>query len=377
MNIRRPQRVPTMRVSRISALLLASSLLVASASGCGKNDEKASLPASASAAKVGVRIVTPQAKLDGQLVKATGSLVARNEAAVTAKIGGTIRELLVDVGDKVRKDQPLARLDAANAVIAVEQAKAAQAVAQAGLVAATQDWERSQKLAVSGGIAKAGLDRAEAAFKQATAGAKQADAGLQAAQKALADHTLRAPFDGTITARMKNVGESVPMAPPSPVFNVVDVDHLEVVLPVPETVVATVRPGATVSGVLNPSGHAFEATVRVVGNVVDPATRTVEVRADLTGDRSSEMRPHAIVEVDFSRSEALEGMFLPAQAVARDGDKRFVWVIVNGAAAKKPVVAEALSPGVVRVTSGLEGTEQVVADGGAKLADGMQVQVVR
>lgn len=366
-----------MRVSRISAVLLASSLLVAFASGCAGGAEKASLPAAAAEAKLGVRVVTPQAKLDGQLVKATGSLAARNEAAVGAKIGGTIRELLVDVGDKVRKDQPLAHLDAANALIAVEQAKAAQAVAQAGLVAATQEWERAQKLAVSGGLAKAGLDRAEAAFKQATAGAKQADAGLQAAQKALADHTLRAPFDGTVTARMMNVGEFVAVMPPSPVFRVVDVDRLEVILPVPETVVATIRPGAKVRGVLNPSGHAFEATVRVVGNVVDPATRTVEVRADLTGERGPEMRPHAIVEVDFSQSEALEGLFLPAQAVSRDGEKKFVWVVENGATARKSIEAEALSPGVVRVTSGLAGTEQVVRDGGAKLADGMQVQVVR
>ncbi|HWV38116.1 MAG TPA: efflux RND transporter periplasmic adaptor subunit [Vulgatibacter sp.] len=366
-----------MRVSKISALLLAPSLLVALASGCADGVAKASLPAAVAEAKQGVRVVTPQAQLDGQLVKATGRLAARNEAAVGAKIGGTIRELLVDVGVEVRKDQPLARLDAANALIAVEQAKAAQAVAQAGLVAATQEWERAQKLAASGGLAKAGLDRAEAAFKQATAGAKQADAGLQAAQRALADHTLRAPFDGKVTARMMNVGEYVAVMPPSPVFRVVDVESLEVILPVPETVVATVRPGAKVRGVVNPSGHAFEATVRVVGDVVDPATRTVEVRADLTGERSPEMRPHAMVEVDFSGSDALEGLFLPAQAVVRDGEGKFVWVVEDGAAVKKPIVAEALSPGVVRVTNGLVGTEQVVSDGGARLADGMQVQIVR
>ncbi|HEY0839493.1 MAG TPA: efflux RND transporter periplasmic adaptor subunit, partial [Vulgatibacter sp.] len=371
------QRVPTMRVSRISALLLAASLLASLVSGCSMSDAKASLPVTASEAKLGVRVVTPQSKLDGQLVKATGSLAARNTAAVSALISGSIRELYVDVGDKVKKGQPMARLDASNAVIAVEQAKAAEAVAQAGLVAATQDWERAQKLAASGGMAKAGLDRAEASFKQATAGAKQAAAGLQAAQKALYDHTLRAPFDGTVTARLKNLGEYVAMMPPTPIFSVVDVDNLEVVLPVPETVVATIRPGVTVSGVLSPSGHPFEANVRVVGNVVDPQTRTVEVRADLAGERSPEMRPHAIVEVDFSKGEALEGLFLPAQALARDGGKKFVWVVQSGTAQKKAVEAETLSPGVVRVTSGLSGDEQVVSDGAAKLADGAQVQVVR
>ncbi len=367
-----------MRLSSFLPSLLVASLLGAGLAGCANGEAKASLPApSGGDAALGVRVVTPQTQLDGQLVKATGSLFARNEAMASAKISGSIAELLVDVGDKVRKDQPMARLDASNASIAVSQAQAAHAMAEAGLVSARQELERSQVLRQSGGLAQAGLDRAEAAFKQAEAGEKQAAAGLKAARKALYDHTLRAPFDGTVTARLHNVGEYVAMMPATPIFSIVDVDHLEVVLPVPETVIGGIREGTMVSGQLSPSGAPFEAKVRVVGTVVDPASRTVEVRADLVGDRTAAMRPHAIVEVDFSKGEALEGLFLPAQAVARDGEKKFVWVVDAGAVAQRQVQAETLSPGVVRVTSGLDGSEQVIQDGSGKFANGMQVQVLR
>ncbi|AKU92340.1 efflux RND transporter periplasmic adaptor subunit [Vulgatibacter incomptus] len=367
-----------MRLSKILASLLVSSALAATLSGCGKADAKATLPAAVtSGARMGVRVVAPTTQLDGQLVKATGSLVPLNEASVSPKVGGTIRELLVDVGSKVRKDQPLARLDSANAAITVEQARAASSVAAAALESATQDFDRAQKLRASGGIAQAGIDKAEAGFKQATASAKQASAGLQAAQKAYSDHTLRAPFDGLVTARMKNLGEYVPVAPPSPIFSLVDTDNLEVVLPVPETVIGAVKPGSVVHGTISPSGEPFDATVRIVGAVVDPRTRTVEVRANLSAKRTDAMRPHAIVEVDFSQGGAITGLFLPAQSVVASGEQKFVWVVAEGAVAKKTVTAESLTPGVVRVVEGLDGNEQVVTDGSLKLADGMQVQVVR
>lgn len=213
---------------------------------------------------------------------------------------------------------------------------------------------------------------------QASAGAKQAQAGLQAAQRVLADHTIRAPFDGRVTARPANLGEYVSMMPATTIFSLVDLNNLEVVLPVPETVIAAVSPGATVRGVVNPTGKTFEAEVTVVGAAVNQQSRTVEVRAKLIGERSVEMRPHAIVEVDFSQDDALTGLFLPAQSVVREGDARFVWLVDQAnKVTRKQVQAEALNPGVIRITSGLEGSELVVQDGGSNLQDGMQVQVIR
>lgn len=360
------------------SLLLAGLVAVALA-GCGSaTAEKAALPERpADAATVGVHVVQPSTQLDGNLVTATGRLRARNEATLSAKASGTIAAVLVDVGQKVKKGQPLLRLDDTQARIQVQQATAGRAVAQAAFDAARQDVERARQLRASGGVAQAGLDRAEAGFKQAEAGLAQATAGLRAAQKNLADHTLVAPFSGVITAKMKNAGEYVAMMPPTAVLGLTDVDDLEVVLPVPETVIAAVKPGAVVRGVVNPSGKPFEAKVRTVGEVVDQQARTVEVRADLQGERSAEMRPYAIVQVDFSQGDAMNGLFLPASAVKREGEKQFVWVVQAGKVARRDIGAELVTPGVVRVATGLEAGTDVVADAGAGLKDGLSVQVVR
>jgi len=357
----------------VPALLTASLL-----AGCsGGAAEKAALPERTTGATIGVRVVQPSSQLSGDLVKATGKLIARNEASIGPKASGMIAQLLVDVGDTVKKGDALLRLDATSAAIAVEQAKAAVAVAEAALEVATQDLERARSLRASGGVSPAGLEKAEAGYKQADANLKQARASLRNAEKHLADHTLRAPFDGTITARLKNVGEYVSTMPATPVFGLVDENSIEVVLPVPETVIATVQPGSIVRGVVNPSGTPFEAKVRTVGTVVD-AARTVEVRADLVGERHPSMRPNAIVEVDFSKdAPAAEGLFLPAQAVRRDGEKRFVWVVADGKVSRRDVEAQAMTPGVYRVLGGLDGSAQVVADDGVSLADGMAVQVLR
>src|SRR5690606_33803512 len=136
-------------------------------------------------------------------------LVPRHEAQVSAKVAGVISELLVDVGDSVKKGQPMARLDSTTMRINVEQARAAEAVAQAGYENAALEYERAKKLHASGGVAQAGLDRAEAGHAQAKAGLAQARAARRAAEQALADHTIRAPFSGVVTGRLQNVGEFI------------------------------------------------------------------------------------------------------------------------------------------------------------------------
>lgn len=357
-------------------LLLPLLLLAALLAGCGKADGKASLPTPSEIA-LGVRVVEPQSRLDDRMIRVTGRLLPKNESLVSARASGSIAELLVDVGDTVTKGQPMARLDVANVRIALEQATAAEAVAKAGFENSTLELERARKLRASGGVAQAQLDRAEAGHAQATAGLKQATAAKRAAQQALYDHTLRAPFDGRVVARLKNVGEYVSMMPATPIFSVVDVDALEVVLPVPETVIAAVSPGTTVRGMVNPSGQGFSAKVRVVGEVVDPQARTVEVRADLEGERGPQMRPHAIVEVDFVQGESLQGLFLPRQALRGAEEARFVWLVQDGVLVKRPIQAEVLSPGTIRVVSGLEGGERVVSDASGSFAEGMKVRALQ
>lgn len=348
--------------------------LLALAAGCSSANSKVSLPAEANEVARGVRVVTPSDRLDEGLVRVTGRIVPKREASVGAKANGTLAELLVDVGDRVKKGQVMARLDTANAVIGLEQARAAKAMAQAGFENARLNVERSRQLHKTGGVAQAQLDAAEAGFEQAKAGLEQAIAAEKAAAQMLYDHSIRAPFDGVVTARQITVGEFVAVGMPA--FTLVDTEDLEIILPVPETVVGAVQPGAEVSGVINPTGQPFTARVRVVGEVIDAQGRTVEVRADPVGERSTSVRPHAMVEVSFAQ-ESAQGLFLPRQALRGSDRAYFVWVVEDGTLVRRDVRAEVLSPGIVRILEGLEGNETIVADAGSSFQEGMKVRPLR
>lgn len=341
---------------------------------CNSASGKLSLPAEAGEVALGVRVVAPKDRLDEGLVRVTGRIVPKREAAVSAKANGTIAAFLVDVGDRVKKGDVMARLDSANAAIGLEQARAAKAMAQAGFENARRNVERARQLHKTGGVAQAQLDAAEAGFQQAQASLEQATAAEKAASQMLFDHSIRAPFSGVVTARQMTLGEFVAVA--VPVFTLVDTDDLELVLPVPETVVDAVEVGSEVAGVVNPSGHPFTAKVRVVGEVIDSAGRTVEVRADLVGEKAPQVRPHAMVEVSFNQSD-VEGLFLPRQALRGSAEAPFVWVVEDGLLVRRDVRAEVLVPGTVRVTEGLEGNETIVADAGTSFREGMKVRPLR
>jgi RND family efflux transporter MFP subunit len=188
---------------------------------------------------------------------------------------------------------------------------------------------------------------------------------------------VRAPFDGVVTARMKNVGDFLAMMPPTAVATVVAVDAVEVRLSVPEVLVDSVRPGMVLRGRAIPGGPAIDVRVTSVGAVVDPATRAVEVLGDVraaAGARGT-LRPGGLAEVDVGGGAAGQGPFVPSQAVAREGERRFLWVVEDGAARRREVNVEPVTAQWARVRAGVRPEDAVVVEGGAGLTDGARVAV--
>lgn len=354
---------------------LTASLLT---TGChGSGAQAASLPPKpAEAQGASVRVGTPQARLEGTRVSATGQLRARREATLSAPASGTIKALKVEVGDVVKEGQPLVLLDATTAGLMAEQAQAALAAAQVDLESVTLELERTRTLAAADGTSKAALDKVEAMYKQAQAGLARAKAAAKQAEHNLGEHVLRAPFGGTVTARFGQVGEEVTAMPPTRLVSLVDTSHMEVRLNVPETVVDAVTPGMTVEGTVSPSGRAFSAKVRTVGATVDAASRTVEVLLDVARAEGITLRSGALVQVAFTEPARENGPFLSAQALHSDNSGTYVWLVESGVAKRRPVKTQPLTPDTVRVVDGLSGSEQVVLTGAASLRDGVAVRSI-
>jgi RND family efflux transporter MFP subunit len=346
---------------------LVASVLALALSACGHRGEKASLPESGAAARA-VKVGQPAKRLETGLARATGPIRAREDAVLAAKGSGQIRRVLVQVGDRVRAGQALVEMDPAMYLIGVENARAMVKVAEANAASAQRELTRGQTLSDQQVMPDATFDRVKTGAELAAAQLDQARAGLKMAEQQLADSVITAPFNGVVTGRFKNAGDSVTGMPLTPIVSVADVDHLEARLAVPEGVEPFVKPGQVVTGVTTPGAQRFEGKVRVKNAVVDPGSRTIEVLVDVVKVEGPPLRPGTLANVDFGGFGDKDGVFVPSNAVRIEGSSAFVFVIVGGKAEKRAVQATQVNPGTYAISSGLAAETAVILDPGTLAA---------
>lgn len=346
-------------------LVLAAALAAALLAACSGRAEKASLPPVGATARA-VRTVRPAATVETGLARATGTIRAREDAVLSAKATGQIKRIRVQVGDRVAAGALLVEMDATNARIALDNARAAERLSAARLVEAERELARSKTVFEGGAMAQASYEQVQTGRDIAAAQLDQARAAVRAAEQQVADATLTAPFAGVITQKLRNAGDTVTLMPVSPIVALTDVDHLEVRLAVPEPLEPAIRPGQLVQGVTTPGGQRFQAKVRVKSAVVDPVNRTVEVLADVV--KADGLRPGTLVVADFGSFGEGGGTFLPSTAVRTDGPASWVFVVAKGKAERREVVVAAVHPGTVQVKQGLAPDDEVVVDPGSLVA---------
>jgi RND family efflux transporter MFP subunit len=335
--------------------------VVALTIGCSHQADKASLPQAPTAGRA-VRVTKPSARIETGLARATGAVRAHEDAVLSAKATGQIKRIRVEVGDRVKKGAVLVEMDPVNAQIQLQSAKATERLAEARSAEAEREASRAKVIFEGGGMPQAGLDQAQTGRDVAAAQLEQAKAALRAAEQALSDTTLTAPFAGVVTGRFRNAGDTVTMMPVSPIVALTDVEHLELRLTVPEALDPAIEAGQLVDGETTPGGRAFKAKVRVKSAVVDPATRTIEVLADVVS--ADGIRPGTLVIADFGRFAEGGGVFVPSTAVRTDGKTSFVLVVANGKAERRDVVARPVHPGTSVVRQGLSPDADVIVDPG-------------
>ncbi len=266
---------------RIRTLTVA--VLATVAAACGRHGEKVSLPATPAAGRA-VRVTKPSARIETGLARATGAVRAREDAVLSARATGQIKRIRVQVGDRVKVGAVLAEMDSVNAAIALQNAKAMERLAAARFAEAEREAVRAKEVYDGQAMPKAAYDQAQTGREVAAAQLDQAKVAVRQAEQAVQDATITAPFAGVVTAKFRNAGDTVTLMPVSPIVALTDVDHLELRLTVPEALEPAIEVGQVVEGQTTPGGRAFQAKVRVKSPVVDPATRTVEVLADVVSD---------------------------------------------------------------------------------------------
>jgi RND family efflux transporter MFP subunit len=267
---------------------------------------------------------SPAAAPVASILDASGYVVARRQATVSAKITGKVAAVLIEEGQRVEAGEIIARLDDANARAQVAQAAAQVEQQRANVTAArvafdnagpTFDRNRAQFAAafISAQLfdeAKASYDAAQANLDVATRALAVAEASLAATQRNLDDTVVRAPFGGIVTVKAAQEGEMVSPVSAGGGFTrtgigtIVDMDSLEVEVDVSESFISRVQAGQSVAITLNAyPDRRIPGRVVAIIPTADRAKATVKVRVGFA-ERDAGVLPEMGARVAFLRSEA-------------------------------------------------------------------------
>ena len=337
------------------------------------------------------------------VLDATGYVVARRMATVSAKVPGKVREVLIEEGQRVEPGQVIATLDPIDAeqqrTLSASQLQAARSQA-AGVQAQLKEAEANaarlgalvgQKLVSRAQYEQAIAQRDSLRAQLATAqrNAQVAADGLRISAQGVDNTIVRAPFAGVVIAKAAQPGEIVsPMAAGggftrTGIGTIVDMDSLEVEVEVGEAFIGRVKPGMPTETVLNAyQDWKIPGKVIAIIPAADRGKATVKVRVGIDA-KDARIVPDMGARVSFLeeakpvQADVKPGVLVPAAAIVeRDG--KDVAFAIDGEAVQQRTLKLGRTLGDDReVLEGLNGGDAVVLDPPERLADGSRVRIAR
>jgi RND family efflux transporter MFP subunit len=345
------------------------------------------------------------ASAGASLLDASGYVVARREATVSAKVAGKVAQVTIEEGQHVAAGQVIATLDDSNAKAALDQASAQAEAAQVGvrvaqvsLTEATPKYQRSRTLHARGWLSDDDLETAQASYDSARENlalaerqAITATATVEVFRRGEDDTVVRAPFAGVVTATAAQPGEIVaPVAgggfTRTGICTIVDMDSLEVEVDVAESFISRVTPGMPASVKLDAyPDWEIPAQVITVIPTADRSKATVTVRVGFKS-RDPRIVPEMGAHVAFlsptpahqAAATGSRAVIVPPDAVqTEDGGQAVVFVIAEGRAERRAVrLGDHTAEGQI-VVAGLAPGEAVAVEGADHLKDGTGVKIAK
>lgn len=239
---------------------------------------------------------TAAAQADAHTYSATGEFVSPVRSELSARMPGRVARMYVDEGARVRRGQPVLLLETQYSQLNLQAANAEVARAKAAHDEAARDLARKKELSAKDSIPRATLDRSQAAFDQTSAALQAASAQASLLRQQIADATLRAPVDGIVAEKRTEVGAR--LGDGGVAFVIVQLSPLRLRFAVPERYLGRISAGDRVTATVDPyPNEKFEGTVKTVGGVIDPKTRTMFAEAEFA-NRDGRLRPGLFARVE-------------------------------------------------------------------------------
>ena len=338
------------------------------------------------------------------VLDATGYVVARRMATVSAKVTGKVREILIEEGQRVEAGQVIATLDPIDAeqqrALSASQLQAARSQAvgvQAQLKEAEANAARLGTLVAQKLVSRAQFEQAIAQRDALRAQLAAAQRNAQVAADSLrisaqgVDNTIvRAPFAGVVIAKAAQPGEIVSPFSAGGGFTrtgigtIVDMESLEVEVEVGEAFIGRVKPGMPTEAILN-AYQDWKIPGRVIAIIpaADRGKATVKVRVGLDAKGDPRIVPDMGVRVSFleaakpAQANVKPGVLVPAAAIVQRNDKNVAFAINGESVQQRALTLGRTLSDDREVLQGLSGGDMVVLDPPEQLADGSRVRIAR
>jgi len=344
-----PPRAWRKRLAASAAVLL----VVLALTGCGQGGAGGPPPDPAMEVVIGQPIVMPVA----DTLTALGTIEANERVAIQPKVPGLIEAISFTEGEKVTRGKQLFAMDARTEAAAVAQAEAELRLAQSNL-------ERAKTLIGTLAVSQQEIEQLESLMAVKTA-------ILKTTQERLAERTLTAPFDGTLGPRLVSPGQYVNAG--TSLVTLVDDAQVKVPFRIPERQLALVRDGQEARlRVAAWPDKAFTGRVDLIDPVVDPGTRTAEIRL-IAANPARLLKPGMFARVELVVQTRADSLVIAEGALVPSLDRFSVYVVNDERAHLRPVQLGVRLPGQVEIREGLTADSRIILSGTQKVVDGMRV----
>jgi RND family efflux transporter MFP subunit len=363
------------------AIVFAATLGV---SGCG--DRNAFVPPPPPK----VELATPLKQTVTRYLMATGNTAAVNSTTLVARVQGFLQGIKYNDGDSVKAGQTLFIIEQKPYQLALEQAQAGLASAEASTKQTKADFERQKDLAAKNIASQATLDSATASYDAAVAKQKQSQVDIDQAQLNLDYTEVKAPFDGIVTARQVSLGQLVGAGSPTTLATIVQLEPIYVNFYVSEADVQSIRSNVRVRGITpeelkkipvevglqSDTGFPYKGTLDYAAPTLTSATGTLLVRGILSNENRA-LLPGYFVRVRVPRAKQADALLVPDRVVGSDQAGRYLLVANKDDVVEQRKVTLGQQVGDLRVIeAGLSPDDRVVISGLMTVVPGQKIEPV-
>jgi len=312
----------------------------------------------------------------------TGNITPVRLTDIGPSVDGIIDEVMVAVGDVVKKGDALFRTRDVDIKLQVRELEQQVALARAQYANANSDMKRQNSLKSGGWVSQSRIDTTRTNSAVALAQVGVWEARLAASRQQLKDTIVRAPYDGVITRKdvyegrfmATRFGGGGAMGGAAGVVQIMDIAVVAAIVSVPESYLTQIELGLPANIHVDGLDKIYDAKVAVINHSVDGRTRSVEVRFAID-NKDFKIKPGLFCRADIL-PHARKVLVVARKAVLGSEGSRYAFVAENGRAKKISLSARDLDGERVEITSNVpEGTLLLTGPNLAQLADGMAVKI--